>query len=55
MTTDRLALNIDIAPTIVAAAGMPVPAVMQGRDQPALPGGSRDGMARRVFLRASDD
>ena len=24
-TSDRLALNIDIAPTIVAAAGMPVP------------------------------
>ena len=32
MTSDRLALNIDIAPTIAAAAGMPVPAVMQGRD-----------------------
>jgi arylsulfatase A-like enzyme len=32
LTSDRLALNIDIAPTIVAAAGMPVPAVMQGRD-----------------------
>lgn len=29
---DELALNIDIAPTLVAAAGVAVPAVMQGRD-----------------------
>jgi arylsulfatase A-like enzyme len=29
---DEIALNIDIAPTIVAAAGLPVPGVMQGRD-----------------------
>ncbi|MEO8070971.1 MAG: sulfatase [Acidobacteriota bacterium] len=28
----QFALNIDVAPTIVAAAGLPVPAVMQGRD-----------------------
>jgi arylsulfatase A-like enzyme len=32
VTRDQLALNIDVAPTILAAAGMPVPAVMQGRD-----------------------
>ena len=32
VTRDQLALNIDVAPTIVAAAGMPVPDVMQGRD-----------------------
>jgi arylsulfatase len=31
-TRDQLALNIDLAPTIVAAAGLPVPDVMQGRD-----------------------
>ena len=31
-TNDALALNLDVAPTIVAAAGRPVPAVMQGRD-----------------------
>lgn len=31
-TREQLALNIDIAPTIVAAAGHPVPDVMQGRD-----------------------
>ena len=29
---DQLALNIDVAPTIVSAAGVPVPAVMQGED-----------------------
>ena len=31
-TRDQLALNIDLAPTIVAAAGLPVPDVMQGQD-----------------------
>jgi len=31
-TRDQLALNIDVAPTIVAAAGLPVPDEMQGRD-----------------------
>jgi arylsulfatase A-like enzyme len=29
---DQFALNIDIAPTIVSAAGLPVPSVMQGQD-----------------------
>lgn len=29
---DEMALNIDVAPTIVAAGGLPVPAVMQGQD-----------------------
>ena len=29
---DQLALNLDVAPTVVAAAGLAVPAVMQGRD-----------------------
>jgi arylsulfatase A-like enzyme len=32
MTSDQLALNIDIAPTVVAAAGIAVPDPMQGRD-----------------------
>jgi arylsulfatase len=32
MRTDRLALNLDIAPTIVSAAGLPVPEAMQGLD-----------------------
>jgi arylsulfatase len=31
-TRDQLALNIDLAPTILAAAGLPVPDGMQGRD-----------------------
>ena len=31
-TRDQLALNIDIAPTVIAAAGLPVPGVMQGLD-----------------------
>jgi arylsulfatase len=35
-TRDQLALNIDVAPTIVSAAGLPVPDVMQGRDLSAL-------------------
>ena len=32
MTRDEMALNIDVAPTILAGAGVPVPGVMQGRD-----------------------
>ena len=32
LTRDQLALNIDIAPTMVSAAGVPVPAGMQGQD-----------------------
>ncbi len=32
LTRDQLVLNIDVAPTLVAAAGLPVPAVMQGQD-----------------------
>jgi arylsulfatase A-like enzyme len=31
-TLDQLALNIDVAPTIVSAAGVQVPAVVQGED-----------------------
>ncbi len=32
LTRGEFALNLDIAPTLVAAAGLAVPAVMQGRD-----------------------
>lgn len=44
---DQFALNLDIAPTIVAGAGLPVPATMQGRDLAPLylaaaPAGWRD-------------
>ena len=31
-TRSEVALNLDVAPTLVAAAGLPVPSVMQGRD-----------------------
>ena len=31
-THHQFALNLDVAPTLVSAAGLPVPAVMQGRD-----------------------
>jgi arylsulfatase len=31
-TRDQLVLNLDIAPTVVAAAGLPVPATMQGQN-----------------------
>ena len=31
-TLDQFALNIDVAPTIVSAAGVPVPSAMQGQD-----------------------
>jgi len=32
MTRGEFALNLDVAPTLVAAAGLAVPGVMQGRD-----------------------
>jgi arylsulfatase len=32
LTRDQFALNLDVAPTLIAAAGLPIPAVMQGRD-----------------------
>ncbi len=32
ITRSQLVLNIDVAPTLVAAAGLPVPPVMQGHD-----------------------
>jgi arylsulfatase len=35
-TRDELALNIDMAPTLIAAVGLPVPGVMQGQDLGAL-------------------
>jgi arylsulfatase A-like enzyme len=36
ITREQLALNLDVAPTIVAAAGLPVPSAMQGQDLGAL-------------------
>jgi len=36
ITREQFALNLDVAPTIVAAAGLPVPSAMQGSDLSAL-------------------
>ena len=54
-TRDQFALNIDVAPTIVARRR----AARSGRDagpgsEPALPAGDAAGVARRVLLRAPD-
>jgi arylsulfatase A-like enzyme len=38
---DEMALNVDVAPTLLAAAGLPIPAQMQGRDLMPLLGGER--------------
>lgn len=32
VTRDQFALNLDVAPTLIAAAGLPVPGAMQGQD-----------------------
>jgi len=48
-TLDRLALNIDVAPTILDMAGIPIPAVMDGLSlYPAISG--RDSLARVDFF-----
>jgi arylsulfatase len=50
-TRDQLALNIDVAPTVVSAAGLPVPDAMQGRDLSALyMGGGRAPKWRDEFF-----
>jgi arylsulfatase len=50
-TRDQLALNIDVAPTVVSAAGLPVPDAMQGRDLSALyMGGGRAPQWRDEFF-----
>lgn len=50
-TTDkRMALNIDLAPTLLAAAGIPAPATMQGRDlTPLLQGKVADDWRTDFF------
>jgi arylsulfatase A-like enzyme len=49
-TSDRLALNLDIAPTIVSAAGLSVPDRMQGRDLSPLYLGGRPPVWRDEFF-----
>jgi arylsulfatase A-like enzyme len=50
MTRRQLALNLDVAPTLVAAAGIAVPGVMQGRDLGPLYLGARAPEWRDEFL-----
>ena len=47
---DAMTLNIDVAPTIVGAAGRPVPTVMQGRDLSPLYLGDRPPAWRDEFF-----
>jgi arylsulfatase A-like enzyme len=49
-TEDRLAANIDVAPTILELAGLPVPAVMQGRSLAPLLRGESAPWRDAVFL-----
>jgi arylsulfatase A-like enzyme len=46
----ELALNLDVAPTILAAAGLPVPSVMQGRDLATLYRAARPPAWRDEFF-----
>ena len=46
--TDRIALNIDIAPTILALAGVPAPPTMQGKDLIAM--AKKKSLARADFF-----
>jgi N-acetylglucosamine-6-sulfatase len=47
---DQLTLNLDIAPTFLAAAGVPIPADMRGRSLLSLTSGSAREDWRREFI-----
>jgi arylsulfatase A-like enzyme len=47
---EEMVLNIDLAPTLLDLAGVPIPDTMQGRSWKALAGGSGDGEWRSSFL-----
>ena len=50
-TNDDFTLSVDLAPTILAAAGIPAPETMQGRDlAPALPRRDRNPQWRTEFF-----
>lgn len=49
-TVDAMALNLDIAPTFLDAAGIEMPAVMQGRSLLPLTSGKRPENWRRDFV-----
>ena len=52
-TRDALVLNLDVAPTVIAAAGAKVPDGVQGRDvRAAVPGRDAAELADRVLLPA---
>lgn len=48
-TDERLVLNVDLAETFLAAAGVKAPGTMQGKDISALYAGSGDGAWREGF------
>ena len=55
VVVDEMTLSIDVAPTLLSAAGIPVPAGMQGRDMADLylrrpPPGDRDRAWRQDFF-----
>ena len=49
-TTDQYTLNIDIAPTLLTLAGLPVPARMQGRSLTALMNNARTPWRTEFFF-----
>ena len=49
-TRDQLVLNLDVAPTLVAAAGLTIPTMMQGRDLSPLYQGTRPPAWRDEFF-----
>lgn len=49
-TCDAITLNIDLAPTLLTLAGVPVPASMQGRDVGPLLAGQRPATWRTDFF-----
>ena len=50
--TDRLALNVDLAPTFLDLAGVPIPAFMQGRSlRPLLRGDDPAGWRTSMYYR----
>ena len=49
-TSDALVMNIDLAPTILTAAGLPVPAKMQGQPLNGLISGAEEFQRDSVYL-----